>query len=108
MRPLGVVVLGEAVELALEQLLGRGRLLLGQVLLERLVEALDLAAGLGVIGPRVPRRDAQAEQLGLHGAESAAHRRGEDAPVVGQEALRIAPDRQPLCARCAPRRARAW
>ena len=51
MGPLFVVVLGEVVELALEQLLGGGRLLFGHELLERLVEALDLAAGLGVIGP---------------------------------------------------------
>ena len=44
---LSVVVLGEAVELTLEQLLGRGRFLLGHELLERLVEALYLALGLG-------------------------------------------------------------
>jgi hypothetical protein len=36
-----VVIGDEAVELALEQLLGGGGFLLGQVLLECLVEALD-------------------------------------------------------------------
>ena len=45
MGPLGVVEVDEAVQLVLEQLLGGGGVLLGQVLLERLVEALDLAAG---------------------------------------------------------------
>ena len=38
MRSLGVVVLDEAVELALEQLLGGGGLLFGEELLEGLVE----------------------------------------------------------------------
>jgi len=46
-----VVVVSEGIELALElceRLRGRP---LGQVALERLVQALDLAAGLRVIGP---------------------------------------------------------
>jgi hypothetical protein len=34
-----------------------------QVLLERLVEALDLAAGLGVVGARVLVEDAERQQL---------------------------------------------
>ena len=45
-----------------------GGILLGEVLLEGLVKALHLAAGLGVVGPGVLRRDAQSQQLGLHGA----------------------------------------
>jgi hypothetical protein len=50
MRPVGVVVAGEAVELRLQ--LGHGRRLglLGEPALEGLMEALDLAAGLGMIG----------------------------------------------------------
>jgi hypothetical protein len=40
-RSLRVVALGEVVELADEQLLDGGRLLLGDELFERLVEALD-------------------------------------------------------------------
>ena len=42
---------------------------LAKILLQRLVEALDLAAGLGVVGPRVLRLDAEAKQLDLHGAD---------------------------------------
>jgi hypothetical protein len=92
MRPGGVVVLDEAVDLALELLLCDHALLDGQELLERLVEALDLAAGLGVIGPRLLGADAEAEQLlleGTSGARSALS--GEDEPVVREERRRIAP-----------------
>jgi hypothetical protein len=45
-----VVDVHEAVDLTLEFGHRTGRLLLGQVALDGLVEALDLAAGLGVIG----------------------------------------------------------
>lgn len=51
MGPKLVVVTDEAVELGLQLLLGGRGVLAGQVLLQRLVEALHLAAGLGVIGP---------------------------------------------------------
>ena len=50
-RPFLVVVGHEAVDLALELGHRAGRRLLVQVALERLVEALDLAAGLGMVGP---------------------------------------------------------
>jgi hypothetical protein len=46
-RPLGVVVVDESVEVGLETADGGRRVLFRQVLLDGLVEALDLAAGLG-------------------------------------------------------------
>ena len=46
----------EAVELPLEFADARRRLLLGEPSLERLVEPLNLAAGLGVVGARVHER----------------------------------------------------
>jgi hypothetical protein len=63
MRPDVVVVGDEAVDRPLELLLGLDVLLGRDELLERLVEAFDLAAGLGVIGPRMLDRDAQGEEL---------------------------------------------
>ena len=50
MRSLLVVVLTEAVELGLQVGQGAGGGLLAEVALEGLVEAFDLAAGLGVVG----------------------------------------------------------
>jgi hypothetical protein len=68
--------------------------LLREVALEGLVEAFDLAAGLGVVGAGVLRADAQGEQLGFDGAAVvAAHRRREDGAVVGEERLGITPGR---------------
>jgi hypothetical protein len=55
-----VVVGDERVQLHLELSLGLGRGLLGEMFLERLVEALDLAAGLRVIGPRMLGPDPEA------------------------------------------------
>ena len=55
------------------------------------MEALDLAAGLGVIRPGVPRGDPERQELGLHGRLTAAEAGGEDGAVVGEEALRVAP-----------------
>jgi hypothetical protein len=61
-----VVVVGdEAVEGDLELLFGLDAVAFGQVLLQRLMEALDLSAGLWVIGPRVLGGDAQADELGF-------------------------------------------
>ena len=55
------------------------------------MEALDLAAGLGVVGPRVLGGDPEAQQLGLHGpAVVAPGGGGEDGAVVGQEGLWVA------------------
>src|SRR3970040_2764375 len=65
MRPHVVVVGEEAIDLGL-QLPARGRLgLLGKERLHRLVEPLDLAAGLGVVGPRVAVVDPESPQFGL-------------------------------------------
>ena len=70
-----VVVVGEGIELALQcgERLGGG--LLGQVALERLVQALDLAAGLGVVGARVLELDAEALELVLPGRQPPRARR---------------------------------
>ena len=59
-----VVVRAEGVELSLMDRQRGGRSLLGEVLLEGLVEALDLAAGLGVIGRGVFGEDAEALEFG--------------------------------------------
>ena len=67
MRTLLVVGEDEAVELALELGDRTGSALLGQVALERLVEAFDLAAGLGVIGPGVLHHDPELVEQGLEG-----------------------------------------
>ncbi len=50
MRSALVVVLAEGVELELEEGERGSRLLTGEIALEGLVEALDLAAGLGLSG----------------------------------------------------------
>src|SRR2546430_7702652 len=55
-----VVVVAEPVELDLERFDRLSRLLAGEEPLERLVEALDLAAGLRVARTRVHRADPQA------------------------------------------------
>ena len=55
----------ESVDLGLEASDGLHLALLRQELLQRLVEALDLSAGLGMVGARVLVDDAQAIELGL-------------------------------------------
>jgi hypothetical protein len=60
---------------------GGCRWLLGQPAFEGLVEAFDLAAGLGVIGTGVLVGDAQADQLQLDGARAVAALGGEHGPV---------------------------
>ena len=62
-----VVVLPEGVELGLENGQRAGGSLPGEKQLEGLVEALDLAAGLGVVRGGVLDRDAQALELQLEG-----------------------------------------
>jgi hypothetical protein len=64
-RPDGVVVAGEAAELSLQTGHGVGWWLRGQPFLHRLVEALYLAAGLGMVGPRMADRDPQQAELHL-------------------------------------------
>ena len=51
MWPTLVVVVAEAVELELQVAQGPSRDLVSEVELERLVQALDLPAGLRVVGP---------------------------------------------------------
>jgi len=59
-------------------------------LLEGLVESLDLAAGLGVVGPGVAERDASGGQGELEGdPPAAAWDPGEHRAVVGQHRGRI-------------------
>ncbi|HVR88636.1 MAG TPA: hypothetical protein VHG53_03715 [Candidatus Limnocylindria bacterium] len=65
MRPLLVVVRTEGVELELQMAERLRRRLLREVALEGLVESLDLAAALGVIGRGVLGPDAQPFELGL-------------------------------------------
>jgi hypothetical protein len=80
-----VVVGGEHVEGGLE--LGerpRGRVG-GEVFLDRLVEALDFPAGLGVIRPRVFEDDAALGEFGCERATVPAEGSGEDGAVVGQD-----------------------
>jgi len=64
-RALVVVVGDEAVDLALEGCHGPGRPLGGEVVLEGLVEALHLPAGLRMVGSRVLQGHAQALELVL-------------------------------------------
>jgi hypothetical protein len=65
--------------------------LLGKETLQGLMEALNLAAGLRVMGPRVLGVDAQNEQLRLERGEAVAVGGGEHAAVVGQKRCRQAP-----------------
>jgi len=70
--PLGVVVLGEGVELGLQDGDAAGAGLAGQPFLERLVEALHLAAGLRVIGLAMAQRDAESDQFAFQGDPAVA------------------------------------
>jgi hypothetical protein len=81
----GVVVAAEPVQLPLEFLHGGGGWLRGEPLLLGLVEALDLAAGLRVVGPGVVEEDPSLAELDLEGDPAAASGcAGEDRAVVGE------------------------
>jgi hypothetical protein len=80
-----VVVAAEVVELELEVGQGLSRWLPAQVALECLVQALHLAAGLGVVGGGVLGLDAQALQFQLEGHFAAARATAEDGGVVAQK-----------------------
>ena len=67
---------------------GSPPVLLGEEPLERLVQPLDLAAGLRVIGTGAPQRDPEAVGLELDRAPAAAGCRGEHRPVVGEQLRR--------------------
>jgi hypothetical protein len=77
-----VVVGDEALDLCLQPRQRVRLTLRRQVLLERLVEALDLAAGLRVVGARVLLEDAERDQLGLDRAAPVTGRCGVDRAVV--------------------------
>ncbi len=81
----GVVVLAKRVELKLELGDGVCRRLLVQEALDGLVEALDLAAGLRVVGRGVFEDDAQALQLKLEQDLAAPGPAGEDGGVVAEQ-----------------------
>jgi hypothetical protein len=85
-RPDLAVVRAERIELGL-QLSDRGRrLLLGEVALERLVEPLDLPAGLGVVGAGVDVADPKAVALELDRAPATTTwSRREHRAVIGKE-----------------------
>src|SRR5687767_10595505 len=70
----GVVVLPEPVELRLELSKVPRPMLLSEPPLLGLVEPLDFAAGLGVVGRGVAKRDAERIELDLDGAPAAASR----------------------------------
>src|ERR1044072_4743960 len=84
-RPDRVVVMREGVKLALQLRERPHRRLVCQVALERLVQALDLAAGLGVVGPRVLGGDPQPLELDLQEHLAAPRGRGEDSAVVAEQ-----------------------
>jgi len=91
MRALLVVVAAKGVELELEHGDRGRRRLFGEEPFEGLVEAFDLAAGLGVVGSRVLGLDAQELELGLEDDLAAAGVGGEDGSVVGEQRLRETP-----------------
>ncbi len=86
-----VVAGDERVDLRLERLDVFGCVLFRQVGFERLVEALDLAAGLRVVGARVTVGDSAGEQLGFHDVGAAPVPCREDASVVGEQGCRVSP-----------------
>jgi hypothetical protein len=86
----------EGVKLALQLRERPHRRLVCQVALERLVQALDLAAGLGVVGPRVLGGDPQPLELDLQEHLAAPRGRGEDSAVVAEQGGRpVHGDRPP-------------
>ena len=81
-RPAGVVVGGEGIQLGLQFGDGGGRVLAGEPFFEGLVEALDLAAGLRVVGPAVAEPDPQGGELAFErDPAAAAVEAGEDGAV---------------------------
>jgi len=59
----GVVVGDEAIDLGLQRVDGRRRWLFGEEYLQRLMEAFDFAASLGMVGPGVFELDPQREEF---------------------------------------------
>jgi hypothetical protein len=81
-RPPGVVGVGERVELGLEPGDGGAEVMCGEPAFEGLVEAFDLAAGLGVVGAGVGQSDVQRGQVAFErDLAAAAGGGGEDRAV---------------------------
>jgi hypothetical protein len=81
-RPCGVVVGGELVELGLQAADSDGGVLSGEPFFQGLVEALDLAAGLRVVGPGMAVGDSQGGELAFErDPAAAAVQAGEDRAV---------------------------
>jgi len=76
----------EGIKLQLKVSDGLGRCLFGEEELQGLVEAFDLAAGLGVIGRGVNALNAQPVELGLESDPATARLAAEDGGVVAEEA----------------------
>ena len=85
-----VVVLAERVELALEFGDGAGRWPGAKPAFLGLVEAFDLALGLGVAGGSVLLANPEQRQEVFEGVATAAEAGGVDAAVIGQRARRSA------------------
>ena len=102
-----VVVAAEPVELAVQAGDGACGWLGGEPLLLGLLEAFDLAAGLGVVGAGVVEADTEAAELDLEGdAAAATLSAGEHGAVVGEHAGRGFPTAGRRRRRCARRRGR--
>ena len=86
--PFVVVVADEAIDLGLQSVNRSGRALLGQEPFQGLVPALDLAAGLGMVGPGVLGEHAVALEHGLSQAAPVAVGGGEDGPVEFQREVK--------------------
>jgi len=71
-RPLSAVVGGEGVQLGLQGGRGGSGVLAGEPFLQRLVQPLDLPAGLRVVGPAVAQGDAQGGELTFQSNPAAA------------------------------------
>jgi hypothetical protein len=83
--PGGVVAGGELVELGLQAADGGGQVVAGEPFLQGLVEALDLAAGLRVVGAAVTEPDPERGGLAFErDPAAAAVKAGEDGAVVGE------------------------
>ncbi len=89
-RPLLVVGTAEGIELGLQLGEGARSGLLPEPALERLVEALDLALGLGMPGCSVPLADAEPGEQVLEGVVAAGEARGVDRAVVGERGRGVA------------------
>ena len=81
----GVVVVPELIELDLQLPRAPDLRMLVEPPLERLVEPLDLAAGLRVLGTRGHVPDPERGGLELDRTESASGNRGEHSTVIGEQ-----------------------